>query len=353
MAVGRFVCVALPLILIIASIVATLVAVLAGVAHHNLQLFTLDLKDLSINESNIDDFAKAFDIDLDNVDDLGDSIDDFADDISDLDFGKRDGLEFTAKTFNLSDTYEINLWGYCYKKDDGKRDCTDAKFNWAESALDPDKAEKTASAGGLTIKLPSEIRGALNTFRTVIKWAEVAFIIALIALGVEFFVGIFSNFSRGISCLTWLLASITAALVCAAAALATATSAVVIGAVEASTKVYGIKGEIDTGFLAAVWIGAALAIGAAIFWIFTICCCKPEHRSRRDKHRSTDGEKLLPTGGFSQRGYAPLDHEHEMTGGAYHSPSVPQFAEHHAAPRYPSGTASRSDLAYEPYSHRA
>lgn len=353
MGVGRFFCVALPLLLVIASIVATLIAVLAGVVHENLSLFSLDLEDLTINDANFENIASSLGVD---------------DDLDKIGLKARADIEvradnITASALGLADKYDITLWGYCYKNSKGKKKCSDHKFDWADSALNTTFIEDFGSAAGVKITLPKEIKSALKTFKTVMKWTEIAFIIALVALGIEFVVGIFANFTRIISCLTWLIAGVAALLTCASATLATVTAAVVVGAVESTAKFYGVKGTVGTKFLATIWIGAAFAIAATLFWIFTICCCKPEHRSsRRDKHRSADGEKLLPTGGFTQRGYAPLSNEHEMTSGAggaagsYYNPTQPQFDpaydSSHSNARYPAGNG-RSDLAYEPYSHRA
>ncbi|KAJ6442922.1 integral membrane protein [Purpureocillium lavendulum] len=330
MGVGRFFCVALPLILTIGAIVSLLVATLSGVVHNNLYVFQVNVTDLSINPANFDNIANK----------LG---------------GRADNAQtsnITAGNLGLDQVYDINLWGYCSTNKDGKRDCIKARFDWASHELNTTWIEDFGAAAGAKIQLPKEVKDALKVFRTVTKWTEVAFIIALVALGVELVVGIFANCSRIASCLTWLVASLAAVLVGASAGLATAMATIVVGTVEGTGKFYGVEGKIGGQFLAAVWIATAFAIGAAFFWLFTICCCKPEHR-KRSAHRASkhdDGEKLLPT-----RGYSPLTSDHEMSSG-YYNPNQQQnqqFAHNFSSqPRYPSGNG-RSDLAYEPYSHRA
>lgn len=332
MGVGRFFCVALPLILTIASIVALLVATLSGVAHNQLWLFRLNTTDLSISPADAQNIAGKLGIDLRDV--VTENI--------------------TAGKLGLADVYEVDLWGYCYTGSDGKRQCTKAKFDWASSALNTSFLEAVGTETGVQIKLPTEIQNALKAFRTVSKWTEVVFIVALVALGVELVVGIFSNCSRVVSCLTYLIASVTAILVGAAAGMATAMAAIVIGAVESTAKFYGVKGSIGTRFLVAVWMATAFAIGAALFWLFTICCCKPEHRNRGrsggKRHLDSDSEKLLPAGA-----YRPLSHNNfEMTSGTGHHDNNGFYNpnQYSTGPRHPSGQG-RTDLAYEPYSHRA
>lgn len=330
MGVGRFFCVALPLILTIASTIALLIATLSGVAHNQLWMFQLDTRNLSINPADAAHLAGKIGISLRDV--------------------KTDNI--SAADLNLANTYEVDLWGYCSTGTDGKRQCTKAKFDWASTALNTSFIDSFTSSAGVKIELPNEVKNALKTFRTVTKWTQVAFIVALVALGVELFVGIFANCSRVVSCLTWLVAGVTAVLVGVAAGLSTAMATVVIGAVESTAKYYGVKGSVGGRFLATVWIATAFAIGAAFFWIFTICCCKPERRQKNRSSRNidSDGEKLLPTGA-----YRPLSNSNfEMTGGqnsGYYNPNQ-GHAGYSSGPRHPSGQG-RTDLAYEPYSHRA
>ncbi|KAK2592157.1 hypothetical protein QQS21_010139 [Conoideocrella luteorostrata] len=334
MGVGRFFCVALPLILTVASIVALLIATLSGVSHNQLWMFQIDTTNLSINPADAAHIAGKVGINLRDV--------------------KTDNI--TAVDLpGIANVYDVDLWGYCSTDGDKKRQCTKAEFDWANSALNTSKFDELVSKTGVKIQLPNEIKDALKTFRTVAKWTDVAFIIALVALGVELVLGIFANCSRVMSCLTWVVAGITAVLVGVAAGLATAMSTIVVGTVESTAKYYGVKGRIGGRFLATVWIATAFAIAAAFFWIFTICCCKPERRqkSSRSRHADSDGEKLLPTGA-----YRPLSNNNfEMAGGqqsgVYHPNPGPQLHGGYAsAPRHPSGHG-RTDLAYEPYSHRA
>lgn len=347
MAVGRAICVALPLLLTIASIAALLYATLAGVAHHNTFMFKVDTRNLTLDRAGLESIAKDAGVDVSSIGkDLGIDIDGLLDKAT-------GGQNVTAKELNIDYVFDIDLWGFCYTKDN-KRNCTSPQFDWASHTLNDTYLKNFGSQAGVSFPLPKDIQEPIKAFRTVMKVTEIAFIAALVLLGVELLVGILASCSRVISCLTWLIACITTILVFAAAGLATGTSAAVVGAVEATAKVYGVKGGIQTSFLAAIWIAAAFALGANLFWVFTICCCKPDHgraRSVRNRDSYGDGEKLMPT-----RAYAPLGTEHEMTGfqqqPAHHA-GYNNSAYYNGQPaRYPAGNG-RSDLAYEPYSHRA
>lgn len=327
MGVGRFFCVALPFALTVGSIIFLLVGALAGVADKSLYIFRADVENLSIDRANFDNLVENLDIDVPGI--------------------KRDTVKtdnITAENLGLSKYYDVSLWGFCEVNFEGKRDCTKPKFNWAASKMSEDYIESFGKQAGVDIELPKEFVDALKAFSTFTKWTEVVFIAAFVGLAVQIILGIFANCSRVMSCCTWIVSGIATAITFAAALMVTIMAATVVGAIKSTAKFYGAKASLNNRFLGVIWIAVALAIGASLFWVFTICCCKPEKRSSRNKNRQSDGEKLIPKGGS---GYAPIGNDHENGGGYYnHNQSTSQYG----APR--SG-APRSDLAYEPYSHRA
>lgn len=436
MAVGRFVCVALPIILLLGGIISFLVATLSGVTHQDLRLFTVDLSEIEIRDlidlagdalSDITDDigGEAGDIindvingdtDIDQLldsvggdtgdlaDNLGDGAGDLLDNLGDgagdaLDDilnNKRQTKRQTVGDLGLDFKFEITLWNYCTVTP-SNRTCTDAQFNWANKQINLTEFEDLGASFGINIEIPDAVMNALRLFRTVVMWAEIAFIVALSVLTLELVIGIFSNFSRGISCLTWAIALVANVFALVAAGLATGTAVIVVGAIEASESLFGAQANLDTNFLIAIWIGAGLAVAAGFFWIFTICCCKPEsRRNRRDKY-ADDNEKLFgaaPTsyaplgndnpyalgtardfshhdhsdhqsnshhdslndtqsyaGGTTRTGYTPVVDQHEMTSGNYYNHNQPQFDPTYTPSQY-APTVSRSEAAYEPYTAR-
>ncbi|RDA92925.1 hypothetical protein CP533_3876 [Ophiocordyceps camponoti-saundersi (nom. inval.)] len=374
MAVGRFVCVAVPLILTVAAIIAGLVAILSGVSHQSLPLFSVNASGLSINPASIAaDLAKIANINSLHTRQIPASVaDKIPKDLLDkIPPGLAEKItpeladkipqvlqnNITAATLGIVDLMEVSLWGYCAVARDGTRDCTKAQFDWASQSLNDSLVDSLTAAAGLSNRLPDEVRTALQAFRTITKWTEVAFIVALVALGIELLVGIFASCSRAASCLTWLFASIAAVLVGIAAGLATATASIVVGTIDSAGRNVGLDATIGKRFLAAAWIAFAFASAAALFWLFTICFCKPDRRApsgfqsvKRD--RESDDEKLIAANGG--KGYAPVSNEyhngHESSGALPQGQPGQPFSQY--PPRYPSGTA-RPDMAYEPYSHRA
>ncbi|KAF3003392.1 hypothetical protein E8E14_008291 [Neopestalotiopsis sp. 37M] len=347
--VGRFFCVALPFILTTASIICMLIVGLTGVTgSSSLYIFEANVTDLSISSSLVTSLLSR---DLHELEARqGDSSSSWHDAsslasstassasssasaaaasaISSALGGSSTSTNITATDLGLDDLYNVNLWGYCSIDADGNRDCTKAKFNWAESTFN----DSYLSASGYNITLPDEISDALTAFKTVTKWTEVVYIITMIALGLELVLGFFTYCSRAVSCVTYLVSGIATTAVCATAGMITALAVIVVGAIEGTAKAYGVTGTINTNMLAAAWLGAAFAIAASMFWLFSACCCKRDPKQRHSKHG--DEKPFLSTGA-----YAPI-HDHQNNNHGYNQQAW--------APR---GNNARSDLAYEPYSH--
>ncbi|KAK4239063.1 SUR7/PalI family-domain-containing protein [Achaetomium macrosporum] len=329
---GRFVCVLVPFLLTLASLIAMLIAGLAGITDKGLYMFRVNVTDLSLSPLSVSRILDGTGIQTPTLADI---------DIPNLsDIGKRQDSQtnnITAADLGLYDIYDVNPWNYCYTARNGTRACTKPAFNWASTALNTTTGNINSmiTATGLNVTLPKEITDAVKAFGTVSKWTQVVFIIAYIALGVELFFGLFANCSRAFSCVTWLISAIATTAVGAAAGLATATSVVVVGAVEASAKVYGVDAHFNTRYLAVIWLGAAFAIAAGLFWMFTICCCAPDHSSRRSgRSRHSDTEKLMSGGTGYQRLSEP---------GGYPSTGYARQSQY--------GPAAQHSPAYEPYSH--
>lgn len=375
--IGRLVCVALPFALTVASLVALLIGGLGGVADKNMYMFSVNTANLTISENTLaalvsgigardllarqtpEEAAKAelekakaaiggaTDAAKTAVGDASDATKAKAKELLDQAKGGAFGApggNLTAAQLGLAYSYDISLWGFCYREQAGsERICSQPQFDWATKEFKGTNKNLAAigTLENIKIGMPKEVEKGLDAFATLTRATQIVLIGAFILLGIELLLGLFTSCSRVMSCLTWVVAGLAATAVCAAAAMATAMSAAVVGAIEGSQKVYGMRAGFNTRFLAAMWIAAALAVGAAMFWVFTICCCAPEKRP----HRRAGG-------GFSEKGgykgpYAPL-HDPENSGSVGNRNSH-QMSQYGAGPRQTSG---RSDLAYEPYSNQ-
>ncbi|EPE10098.1 integral membrane protein [Ophiostoma piceae UAMH 11346] len=340
-ACGRVICVALPFVLAVVSIVALLVAALSGVADKHMYMFEVNTTGLSISATDAVDILSTRAV----LSGLAARSVGFHDTTLLSEKETSSSSNITASDLGLGNIYDINLWNYCETAQNGTRTCTKPKFDWAAKTLNSSENTLTniISSTGLNLTIPSDIQDAIKVFSKLAKWTEVVFIIAFVALAVEIAFGLFTSCSRGIACLTFVIAIITVVAVVAAAAMATAMATVVVGAIKGAAGDYGVDASLDTSYLAALWIAAAAAVAASFFWMFTVCCCSPESRIRSRSHSGGNNGPIHM--GDKPNAYQPLHDPHQNAGfppNAY----APQYGQ----PRYPQG--GRSDLAYEPYSHQ-
>lgn len=344
--IGRIVCVALPFALTVASLIALLVAALAGVTDKSLYNFKIDTANLSISANDIEKLLSRREVPLPDI-----TVRDIGSDIS----GAANSLESTASTatsdlsgdlgglassasaaaatatstsdlassvissimstnisaadLGLADAYYVTLWNYCSVDTNGTTTCPKGKFDWATNATKEFEStyETVVSAAGGNSTIPTTLKDAMDTFATVTKWTEITFIIAFAALGLTLLFGIFATCSRAISCCAWLVAGFAVIAVGAAAGLATGMAAVVVGLAEGSAKVYGVTASFNTRFLASIWLSFAFILVATIFWLASVCCCSPDRRSARSgggRRRGNDYEAPAMT--TATGAYAPL-----------------------------------------------
>lgn len=340
---GRFVCVALPFALTVASLICILIVALAGVTNKSLDMFDLDTKNFSISTNdfaNLENLIKRVaapepvPVPIPGLGDLTSSA------LNNL----ASGNNLTASELGLADHYKIDLWTYCSQT--GKNTtCPKPKFDWAKSAFNTTKLEETASSTvGTNVKLPKELTSALHSFQVLSKWTQVVYIIAFVATAVELLFGIFALCSRIGSCCTWIVSGISTVAIICASILATVGSAIVVGALDKVFKKYGAHAKLNTTFLAITWLAAAFSIAGSLFWLVSVCCCAPEkrerHRDRRNFRGSSDGEKLLSGGNGYQRVSEPWgSQETGYTG--------------RGVPLQNFNKPTRVEGGYEPYSHTA
>ncbi|KAL8381382.1 hypothetical protein RB595_005581 [Gaeumannomyces hyphopodioides] len=330
---GRYICVALPFLLTLASLISLLIAGLAGAVGNKdgLYIFRVNLTELQVQPNVLGSLVGRSPEPLPQAAPL------IAAATSHQQKQANQAGNITAADLGLHKIYDINLWGYCFTPQSGDRSCLEPKFNWAETEVNNTigNIKKLASVAGKSVTLPKTMEDALKSFGNVIRWTEIVFIIAALGLGVALLLGVISNCSRAVSCLTWVVSGVASAAVCGFASLATATATIVVGTAESTAKIYGVRSNFNTQFLAVAWISVAFALAAGFFWLLTICCCKPESR-----RRSSDSEKHVPVGAYS-----PLN---ENQTGAFQNNSG-YYNNQYGAPRHPQG--GRGDTAYEPYSH--
>jgi hypothetical protein len=343
MGAGRFVCVAVPFGLTLASLVCILIAMLSGVTNKDLDMFEVKTQNLSISSSSLANlenlvFRRAWPPLLTTT-----ALEQQA-------AAAAGGNNITAADLGLADSYKVSLFTYC-SQTGSKNNCTAMKFDWASSALNTTALETLASkTSGVTVTLPKELKTSLKTFVAVSKWTQVVYLIALVTCAIELFFGIFAICSRAGSCLTFLVAGLATTTIIAASIMGTVQSAIVTGAIQGAAKAYGVHASINTGYLAVTWIAAAFSIAAGMVWSFTICCCASEHNSNKSRRSRGfgDTEKLVPTGAYQR-----VEDPHQFNNaGAYQGQEQGIYhGQQYGVPM--NNVKQQRGNAYEPYAHTA
>jgi hypothetical protein len=342
MGFGRFVCVALPFGLTIASLICILLTMTAGITSKDLDLFQVNASGLSISSSSLSNLENLLKRNTTHFSSLT---------VAALTGGSSSSssstINITAADLGLADRYKVSLWNYC-SQTGSNTTCTKGKFNWASDALNVTAIEDLASTtSGQNVTLPKELRTSLKTFVTVNKWTEVVYLIALLTCVLELVVGIFGFCSRAASCVTYIVSGLSTISIIIASVMSTVLGAITVGSIDSTAKAYGVKASLNTSFLAITWLAAAFSIGGGLFWMFTICCCAADHHSKSPKNRRSrggeDAEKLIPSGAYQR---VDDTHYNGQQTGVYHNQGAFAVPTPNVKPTHNNG-------AYEPYSHAA
>jgi hypothetical protein len=199
----------------------------------------------------------------------------------------------------LKDFYQIGLWGYCDGDvSNGSYNLTDCSNPKDDFSFDP------LSVWGLendsvVNELPKGYHKFSKTYKAVIGWMTIAYILAFATTILEIAVGIFSIWSRWGSCVTTVFAGLAFLFTAAASATSTAIFLVIRSGAGAILAAYGIRLFIGKHILAVTWIATFCSLVGLASWTLSVCCCAGHH-SRRERH-----PKIVVSGNSSYN-YEPL-----------------------------------------------
>lgn len=276
MGAGRFIRVAVPFGLTLASLICILIAMLAGmladVSNKNIDIFgantaNLDMFDVNTANLSISSFSLA---NLGNLARRAAAPTDHSsgltnETLTNATSSSSSSINITASDLELTDLYKVSLWNYC-SITGSNITCTNAKFDWALSSFDTSKIESTATyLTGVNVTLPLEVKSVLKSFAKVAKWIEVVYIIATISTFIELVIGLFVTSSRAISYYTIIISGLSTASIIVAAIMVTAVSSTVVGTITSVGKAYGVKGSLDTSYLAINWMAVTFSLASTFF----------------------------------------------------------------------------------------
>lgn len=266
---GRLACATAALALTTSSLIAMLVAALAGAAHKDLPLLRVNATDFSISSTFINDWTgvcrakRRFDLRSAHAG------------MDDAFLGAR-STNVTGADLGVPVLFDVSLWGYCYtpRRGDGTaRVCSRPAFDWAGAALDGAGTALTRAVETRERKvtLPGYFTGNASVFEEFTLWAEMACVVALAALGVELYLGVVVARQGGggagggsLSCGALFLAACVAAVAACSFAVLVSLMCLTLNSL---TAWKGVIVEATWAFGAA-WGAAGCAVGASWVWAF-------------------------------------------------------------------------------------
>lgn len=200
-------------------------------------------------------------------------------------------LQAAKQQFDMKDYYTIYLRGYCgWNGDDTYANCSSPKAIFWFDPITVWGLDSNTTGSSIEELLPSDLKTGLDTYEKVSKAMSVVYIVALAATVLTLLVGISAIFSRWGSLATTFFAAASGIFLLAGSIIAIALFATLKTVLNHELEDdYGIHTSIGHEGYVTTWVGTAFAVGAAFFWLLSVCCCSgrsPYNPASKDARRT-------------------------------------------------------------------
>lgn len=271
---GRFVCIFVPMVLTIISLVFMIMIGLGGTNSNNNYLSNLYF--MQINTTSV-----TSDPDFNH---------NKANAVTDPNDKTADGLIY------IENFYTISLWNYCAGNGDNVTRSALAIGQHSAQSFDFCTGRQLQFAfpwrdiWGLSSDAQNRVfseafAGSIDAYSSrTSRWMSTLYILSVTAIGIEILVGIGGLFSRLGSLFTTLSSLVTLSLTFAFALLTTLTyfGMVATGTLSFVSTDIGLK--IGPAIFVYMWLSVACSLVGTLFWAFSSCCCSGRPREPRGKH---------------------------------------------------------------------
>lgn len=192
-------------------------------------------------------------------------------------------LQAAKQQFDMKDYYTIYLRGYCgWNGDDTYANCSSPKAIFWFDPITVWGLDSNTTGSSIEELLPSDLKTGLDTYEKVSKAMSVVYIVALAATVLTLLVGISAIFSRWGSLATTFFAAASGIFLLAGSIIAIALFATLKTVLNHELEDdYGIHTSIGHEGYVTTWVGTAFAVGAAFFWLLSVCCCSGRYVCQR------------------------------------------------------------------------
>lgn len=217
--------------------------------------------------------------------------------------------ETPAAKLGQSDFYTVALWNECWgkfevnDKDEGiykLQHCSKPNGGFVFDA-----ATIVNKFPSVKEDEPEELRRIHHDIKTVSRGMSFCFSVSLIASSVTFLVGWFGLMSRIGSAVTVIFALAATVFTAGASILSTVLFIQIAAAFNKTSKQTGITATASNRSLGLAWAATLFALASCIFWLCTSCCCAPTRRAKQLPQGSRSDRELLLNNPAS-RGYSQV-----------------------------------------------
>ncbi|KAI5810526.1 SUR7/PalI family-domain-containing protein [Pyronema omphalodes] len=236
---GRFACILTPMILTVASLITVALLLAGGTRRSILPSFyyvRLDMRNLNVTE-----------------------------------ITQRNT---TAKDLGLEDFYVSYLWNYCSGSIDDKANlwkidrCSDTT-----SGFSFDIEQIVQKEANKSITFPEPVQKVQKAVNIVTKFMNACYVLGAIATAVTFLIGWFGLLSRWGSCVTTIFADLSFCFLFVASLCSSVLAYSLRGAYTKAFDAFGVEAVVGRRFITTTWVATIFSLGAAIFWMMSMCCC--------------------------------------------------------------------------------
>jgi hypothetical protein len=187
--------------------------------------------------------------------------------------GASNGLNVSASSLGLADSYTVALWSYCADKNGTSSSNTTCSTPTKDFWFDPVQAwhlNNTVFADGL----PTALNDVLKTYHSASKVIVRLYLIAVSATAASTLLGFCTAFSLVGSILPLIITSISTVGLFAASIMATVVYSSVVGTFDTVLRSYGVDATLGLNMFALTWSAFLSALVSSFLWLFRgLCCC--------------------------------------------------------------------------------
>jgi hypothetical protein len=187
--------------------------------------------------------------------------------------GASKGLNVSASSLGLADSYTVALWSYCADKNETSSSNTSCSTPTKDFWFDPVQTwhlNNTIFADGF----PKALNDVLKTYHSASKVMVRLYLIAISATAVSVILGFCAVFSLVGSILPLIITSISTVSLLTASIMATIVYSSVVGTFDTVLRSYGVDATLGLNMFALTWSAFLSALVSSFLWLFRgLCCC--------------------------------------------------------------------------------